>query len=286
MNGAADSLLRNDSLRRAVEDLFLQGAHFGPAEAADTLQTIVPPTTAADLFGAGATLAANATALTTAPPLTANPLFQCFVLALAVIYTLLICHHTDEIYTLFARSPLDAISGKRTIDTHSGGEQTQFLNFIGMTGLLLIGVLCVKCMDLLLPPQPLPFFATIGISLIASAALLIIALVQVGTLHLIGAVTYSSEFTRELIYLKRTIFAMMAIAVTPALLFFALSPAETEFIWIYIIIAEAIMALLVFLRRSFLLFMYKKISILHWFLYLCTIEIFPISLLWLLLVRT
>lgn len=285
MNGAADSLLRNDSLRRAVEDLFLQGAHFGPAEAADTLQTIAPPTTAVDLFGAGATLSVNATTLADAPPLTANPLFQCFVLALAVVYTLLICHHPSEIYTLFTRSPLDTTSGKRTIDAHSGSGQTQFLNFIGLTGLLLAGVLGVKCVDMLLPPQPLPFFAATGISLIAAAALLIIALMQVGALYLIGAVTYSSEFTGELIYLKRTIFAMMAVAVTPALLFFALSWDETGFIWAYIIIAEVIMALLIFLRRSFLLFMYKKISISHWFLYLCAIEIFPISLFWLLLVR-
>ena len=45
------------------------------------------------------------------------------------------------------------------------------------------------------------------------------------------------------------------------------------------------MTAFLYLKESLNLFISKKISILHWFLYLCTVEIFPVSLLWLSLVR-
>ena len=41
----------------------------------------------------------------------------------------------------------------------------------------------------------------------------------------------------------------------------------------------------VYLKESLMLFLSKKISILHWFLYLCAVEIFPVSFVWLSLTR-
>ena len=43
--------------------------------------------------------------------------------------------------------------------------------------------------------------------------------------------------------------------------------------------------LLLYLKESLMLFLSKKISILHWFLYLCAVEIFPVSFVWLSLTR-
>ncbi|MBQ5352799.1 MAG: DUF4271 domain-containing protein, partial [Alistipes sp.] len=38
-------------------------------------------------------------------------------------------------------------------------------------------------------------------------------------------------------------------------------------------------ALILFVKETFLFFVSQKISILHWILYLCALEIFPLSLL-------
>ena len=47
----------------------------------------------------------------------------------------------------------------------------------------------------------------------------------------------------------------------------------------------AIVALGLFFRESIKLFISKKVSILHWILYLCTVEILPFRLLWQAVIR-
>ncbi len=48
----------------------------------------------------------------------------------------------------------------------------------------------------------------------------------------------------------------------------------------YLAVFSILTMLWVYLFRSFLLFTSQKISILQWILYLCTVEIFPITLIW------
>jgi len=56
-------------------------------------------------------------------------------------------------------------------------------------------------------------------------------------------------------------------------------------VWFCIIAVELAAAAALYLKETLNLFLSKKVSILHWFLYLCTVEVFPVSLLWLLAVR-
>lgn len=46
-----------------------------------------------------------------------------------------------------------------------------------------------------------------------------------------------------------------------------------------------IVTAILYLREVLNLFISKKVSILHWILYLCIVEVFPVSLLWLLVAR-
>ena len=70
-----------------------------------------------------------------------------------------------------------------------------------------------------------------------------------------------------------------------ALLLFALCPRGTGDVWFCIIVIELLATVFLYLRETLNLFLSKKISILHWILYLCTVEIFPISLIGLLAAR-
>lgn len=97
--------------------------------------------------------------------------------------------------------------------------------------------------------------------------------------------TVSQPFVSQLMLLRRTYFALAVIVTSPALLLFALCPRGTGNVWFTVITIELAMTAFLYLKESLNLFISKKISILHWFLYLCAVEIFPVSLLWLSLVR-
>ena len=89
----------------------------------------------------------------------------------------------------------------------------------------------------------------------------------------------------RLLLLRRCCFALTVLLTSPALLLFALCPRNTGDVWFLIITIELAVAAILYLRESLRLFISKKISILNWILYLCSVEIFPASLVWLLLAR-
>ena len=89
--------------------------------------------------------------------------------------------------------------------------------------------------------------------------------------RLAGAVTLTQPFISQLMLLKRTYFALGVIVISPALLLFALCPQGTGGLWFCIIVVELIVAAVLYLKETLNLFIAKKVSILHWFLYLCTV---------------
>ena len=125
----------------------------------------------------------------------------------------------------------------------------------------------------------------LGLSLLATFACLCVGLFQRGVVRLAGAVTLSQPFVSQLMLLKRTYFTLGVIVTVPALLLFALCPRGTGGVWFCIIVIELLATAFLYLRETLNLFLSKKISILHWILYLCTVEVFPISLIWLLAAR-
>ena len=100
-----------------------------------------------------------------------------------------------------------------------------------------------------------------------------------------GAVSLSQPFISQVILLKRTYFTLAVIVTSPVLLLFALCPRGTGGVWFCIIVIELIVTAILYLREVLNLFISKKVSILHWILYLCIVEVFPVSLLWLLVAR-
>ena len=77
----------------------------------------------------------------------------------------------------------------------------------------------------------------------------------------------------------------MILIVTPVCCSSHSVPQGTGGVWFCIIAVELAAAAVLYLKETLNLFLSKKVSILHWFLYLCTVEVFPVSLLWLLAVR-
>lgn len=290
---AADSIrLAADSIGPAADSIGLAPADTLFFADFRTAETETPPvwrdTTAAALFGE-ASVTVQPPRMQTAPPasLTENATFQSFVLLLAAIYAMLLYRNLGDVRTLLDRISRDTATGQRLSEEPGGSGFSRFLNIATTIGMLFMGVMAVKYGDSLMPSQleTLSHGAVLALSLLATAACYGVVLYQMTVVRLTGAVTLSQPFISQLVLLKRTYFSLGVIVTSPALLLFALCPRGTGNVWFCIIIIELAVTAGLYLRETLNLFIAKKISILHWFLYLCTVEILPISLLWLLAAR-
>ena len=233
-------------------------------------------TTSAAIFGAQSTLAEPARIPLAPPP------------PLAATYAMLLYRNLGDVRTLLGRISRDAATGKRFSEDPGGSGYSRFLNIATAIGLLFLGVAAVKYGDTLMPGRlaaSIPQGAALIFSLLVSLASLGIAAYQTIAVRLAGALTLSQPFIAQLMLLKRTCFALGMILISPPLLLFALCPQGTGGVWFCIIAVELAAAAVLYLKETLNLFLSKKVSILHWFLYLCTVEVFPVSLLWLLAVR-
>lgn len=285
----ADSL-RTDSLHADSLPAFPFPVQSGPADLpGETPAVRWRDTTAAAVFGPASVEAAPRTLPPSgAPSLTDNAVFQSFVLLLAATYATLLYRNIGDIRTLVGHISRDAASRQRLSEDPGSSGFSRFLHIVTAIGMLFLGVFAVKYGDALMPrllTDTLSHGAVLAMSLLATLACTAIVACQAALVRIAGAVTVSQPFVSQLMLLRRTYFALAVIVTSPALLLFALCPRGTGNVWFSVITIELAMTAFLYLKESLNLFISKKISILHWFLYLCIVEIFPVSLLWLSLVR-
>ncbi len=221
-------------------------------------------------------------------PLTDNALFQGFFLLLAVLYVLLIYHNLPDIRTLLNRIFRNPRSDNRHSQEPEGSRSARFMRTIAITGILFIGAIAVKYGQTLaadLPFADFPFATATLLSLAVSALLLLVIGYQWSLLRLVGALTLTQPLITQLRQLRKLYFSGAVVIVTPALLLFTLCPQSTGLFWFGLIVIELAVTLFLYVRETLNLFLSKKISIIHWILYLCSVELFPVSLLWQLAVR-
>ena len=285
----ADSL-RTDSLHADSLPAFPFPVQSGPADLpGETPAVRWRDTTAAAVFGPASVEAAPRTLPPSgAPSLTDNAVFQSFVLLLAATYATLLYRNIGDIRTLVGHISRDAASRQRLSEDPGSSGFSRFLHIVTAIGMLFLGVFAVKYGDALMPrllTDTLSHGAVLAMSLLATLACTAIVACQAALVRIAGAVTVSQPFVSQLMLLRRTYFALAVIVTSPALLLFALCPRGTGNVWFSVITIELAMTAFLYLKESLNPFISKKISILHWLLYLCTVEIFPVSLLWLSLVR-
>ncbi len=118
-----------------------------------------------------------------------------------------------------------------------------------------------------------------GCGLLTLGALTLLILAERVTLFLTGAVSEQGKFCNEIWHLKMLHFATTVTILTPLLVLILLTEGVVVKISVYSSIFLCIISLILFIKDSFLLFRSQRFSIFHWILYLCALEIFPLSLL-------
>lgn len=216
--------------------------------------------------------------------LTTETGFQGLVLVLTAAYILLLSRHWPDVVLLSGSLVRPRLSSERLFEEPLGNNIGRLKSLSIILGLFFAGMVAVR----LLPTQ-IPDALTPGSSpMLWMGATLIIMLLgwlQSALLFLSGAVTLNRPLVGRLQYLRRVYLASTVLLVAPALLFYALATPRAGFFWITLAAIESIITSILYLIGSLNLFLAKKISILYWFLYLCAVEIFPLSLLWLLVQR-
>jgi hypothetical protein len=98
-------------------------------------------------------------------------------------------------------------------------------------------------------------------------------------LRMAGYLTYRTDFVKQIAYLTKIIFSIGTILFVPSIIIFASSAEPVHSAFLYLLYFEAIVWALYLIVQTYDLFAKEKISILHWFLYLCGVEILPVSFL-------
>jgi len=272
IRGAQTLTAPHDTLLSAADTL---------APTAETFRAAPPPpASAADLFGPDSYLVEQiAQAPDASAALTQDPIFQGTILLIAAALALLLHSNASD-----ARFLLGNLSPKRTTQQRAfenrGVIYNHFLNLTGALGYLFIGVLTVKLCDRFAPQTALASWSDYPAEVLFIGATAVAALLgafQRTVLRIAGEVTLNRSFVSSILYVKQIYFALTVLTVSPLILLCALSAKGSESVLLSLIALVAAMIILLFLKEIRTLFVGKNLSNLHWILYLCTVEIVPIS---------
>lgn len=158
---------------------------------------------------------------------------------------------------------------------------TLFMNCVMVLGLICFGVVTIKYVDILVGSQVAYALPAWGVHLLApivSVAVTLIAIYQRIVVVGVGKLTFTGQFTDRLLYLKKLLFSIYIIISLPIVMLLALNNSPMQNVFSYLFLGTTIILIIFALYKTYALFIEQNVSILHWFLYLCSVEIFPISL--------
>ena len=215
-------------------------------------------------------------------------LFQLLSVVLLFAVVLFIARHRRRVSNMLVRLlkghlPDDYASGRRDeVLTRT------FLHTSSFIGIMLLTLFCVKYAPMWMPESLIPsegWMSTVA-ALYVLVGVVAIALFEYALLWVVGKVTRGEEVVGAILYMKRSGFSLAAIALSPIFLMGVLSSENLTGSWNIVLFVECSILVLLFIKETRALFIEKKIPIFHWILYLCTVEAFPLSLIWALIVRS
>ena len=214
-------------------------------------------------------------------------LLNLFVFGVLIGYMFCVYRYYDDVVALFS-----SVFSRRVISADRVGERRRSEIFYGFLGkLFLLGAAFVGVLAMLsivgehTMQVGLTQDVMMAVPLIAVAVFLAVIVFQYIELLIVGVVIRSLPEVFAIMRLRLTYFVFFTVIAAPILLISQMGQAESYEVWGSLGLVATFLSLMLYLRESLQFFISKKISILHWFLYLCTVEILPLTLLWQLVVR-
>jgi hypothetical protein len=120
-----------------------------------------------------------------------------------------------------------------------------------------------------------PWIALVAVLAVAVVTVTV-TMAQIGLLKAVGGVTLSQKFVGGIVHTKKNWLAAASMFTVPLIAVWTGVNPVRDTITVYIIVAVMIILTVLFVVHTLRGFMKQKVSLLVWFLYLCTVEIFLI----------
>ena len=215
-----------------------------------------------------------------------DEVYNILVVLMFVYYLFCICRYFDDIKALVA-----SIFNSKVSNAGRTGERRRSDIFYGALGkLFMLGVCFVGLIAAF-------SFMRVGIGVgVPEKVMLYMPLVVVGTflsviivqyllLGVVGLVTRSYGDVASLMRIRLTYFVLATVLASPIILMALIGTGASADAWLKVSFIVLGVVAILFVKESIGFFISKKVSILHWILYLCTVEILPLSLLWQTVIR-
>ena len=153
---------------------------------------------------------------------------------------------------------------------------------LGVSGVILLSLLVVRftVLEGVRPlMSPLLELGSWGLGILSAGAISATILAEYGLIKAIGAVGGAKKFCNEIWHIKMLNFGCTMLLASPIILVMLLGGDKVASVALYALFSVCSITIFFFLKETFLLFRAQRVSIFHWFLYLCALEILPLSLL-------
>ena len=235
---------------------------------------------AEEIFGEACTLASQGEELAIGGISSLGTIYQIVTGCLALLFIFILVKYMPMFHNLVAAS-FNFRRGR--VDLHFISTEARNIEiFISIAGLSLLALLVMR---LIVLPEINPYynetytFSPWSVGGIVFGTTFLLIFIERGLLYLTGIVSGTTNACRDLWHIKLLYFSTTIILLTPLLILALLTEGLIAQIALYGSVAVCSISLILFIKETFLLFRAQRFSIFHWILYLCALEIFPVSLL-------
>ena len=285
-----DSLsIAGDSLSLTGDSVFVAGDSLSGA--ADTVSLAADTLSAGAAGAADGHVAAVVAAVTDGNAATlagmAGDVVQNLLVAVVVfLYFFCLYRYFDDVRALFGSvfrrsvAPSERMLERRRSEIFYG-----FLGKLFLIGTCTLGAIASLWADRTVAWEAVGPYARVALPFAAMAAFVAVVAVQYAMLAVAGGITRSWPTMAVLLRIRLIYFVLATVIVLPPVLMWQMNGGTGGEVWLRVACLAAAVAVVMYVRESVTLFNSKKISILHWILYLCIVEIMPFTLLWQIVVR-
>ena len=208
------------------------------------------------------------------------------VAVVVFLYFFCLYRYFDDVRALFGSvfrrsvAPSERMLERRRSEIFYG-----FLGKLFLIGTCTLGAISSLWADRTVAWEAVGPYARVALPFAAMAAFVAVVAVQYAMLAVAGGITRSWPTMAVLLRIRLIYFVLATVIVLPPVLMWQMNGGTGGEVWLRVACLAAAVAVVMYVRESVTLFNSKKISILHWILYLCIVEIMPFTLLWQIVVR-
>ncbi len=208
------------------------------------------------------------------------------VAVVVFLYFFCLYRYFDDVRALFGSvfrrsvAPSERMLERRRSEIFYG-----FLGKLFLIGTCTLGAISSLWADRTVAWEAVGPYARVALPFAAMAAFVAVVAVQYAMLAVAGGITRSWPTMAVLLRIRLIYFVLATVIVLPPVLMWQMNGGAGGEVWLRMACLAAAVAVVMYVRESVTLFNSKKISILHWILYLCIVEIMPFTLLWQIVVR-